>query len=183
MPTVRRSRTIDASLEDLWEVLGDPHHLPRWWPRVSRVEAVTLTGTGDLDAFTQVLTGPSGKIVRADFKLLEQVDRQRIVWSQQVENTPFARVLRSAETEITLAGASGGQTAGGLAEGHGEHRPAIEVTIELRQELQGFSPRPGSGSWIGGLSRFGSPLVRRAAHSTIDEALDGLERIVGGGAV
>jgi uncharacterized protein YndB with AHSA1/START domain len=192
MPTVRRSRTIDASLEDLWEVLGDPHHLPRWWPRVSRVEAVTLTGTGDLDAFTQVLTGPSGKIVRADFKLLEQVDRQRIVWSQQVENTPFARVLRSAETEITLAGASEGYATGGLgdghatggsADGHGVHHSSTEVTIELRQELQGFSPRPGSGSWIGGLSRFGSPLVRRAAHSTLDEALDGLERIVGGGAV
>jgi uncharacterized protein YndB with AHSA1/START domain len=196
MPTVRRSRTIDASPEDLWEVLGDPHHLPRWWPRVSRVEAVTLTGTGDLDAFTEVLTGPSGKVVRADFKLLERVDRQRIVWSQQVENTPFARVLRSAETEITVAGVPVGRAsgaperyaagapkpyvAGGLAEGHGEHHSATEVTIELRQELQGFSPRPGSGSWIGGLSRFGSPLVRRAAHSTIDEALDGLERIVGG---
>jgi uncharacterized protein YndB with AHSA1/START domain len=174
MPTVRRSRTIDASPEDLWEVLGDPHHLPRWWPRVSRVEAV------DQDAFTEVLTGPSGKIVRADFKLLEQVDRQRIVWSQQVENTPFARVLRSAETEITLAGTSAGHAADGFAEGHREHPSATEVTIELRQELQGFSPRPGSGSWIGGLSRFGSPLVRRAAHSTIDEALDGLERIVGG---
>jgi uncharacterized protein YndB with AHSA1/START domain len=170
MPTVRRSRTIEASPEDLWEVLGDPHHLPRWWPRVSRVEAV------EENAFTEVLTGPSGKIVRADFKLLEQVDGQRIVWSQQVENTPFARVLRSAETEITIAGASAGHAAGGYR----EHSSATEVTIELRQELQGFSPRPGSGSWIGGLSRFGSPLVRRAAHSTIAEALDGLERIVGG---
>ena len=163
------------------------------------MEAVTLTGTGDLGAFTEVLTGPSGKIVRADFKLLEQVDRQRIVWSQQVENTPFARVLRSAETEIALAGASEAdarrraapeeRVAGGFApkghaadvlvDGHGEQPSATEVTIELRQELQGFSPRPGSGSWIGGLSRFGSPLVRRAARSTIDEALDGLERIVG----
>jgi uncharacterized protein YndB with AHSA1/START domain len=161
MPTVRRTRTIDASPEDLWEVLGDPHHLPRWWPRVSRVEAV------EQDVFTEVLKGPSGKIVRADFKLLEQVDRQRIVWAQQVENTPFARVLRSAETEIAIA------------EEHRGDRPATEVTIELRQELQGFSHRPGGGSWIAGLSRFGSPLVRRAAHSTIGEALDGLERIVG----
>src|ERR1700721_3653880 len=115
MLTVRRSRTIEASPEDLWEVLGDPHHLPRWWPRVSRVEAVTLTGAGELNAFTEVLTGPSGKIVRADFKLLEQVDRQRITWSQQVENTPFARVLRSAETEITLAGAPEGHATPGLA--------------------------------------------------------------------
>lgn len=167
MPTVRRSRTIDASLDELWEVLGDPHHLPRWWPRVSRIEAVTLTGAGDLDAFTEVLMGPSGKSVRADFKLLEQLDRRRIVWAQQVEGTPFARVLRSAETEIALV------------EGQGGDRPVTEVTIELRQELQGFAHRSGGGSWIGAFSRFGSPLVRRAAHSTIDEALDGLEQIVG----
>ncbi len=167
MPTVRRSRIIDASLDELWQVLGDPHHLPRWWPRVNRIEAVTLTGTGDLDAFTEVLMGPSGKIVRADFKLLEQLDRRRIVWAQQVEGTPFARVLRSAETEITLA------------DGQGRDGPASEVTIELRQELQGFAHRSGGGSWIGAFSRFGSPLVRRAAHSTIDEALDGLEQIVG----
>ena len=175
MLIVRRSRTIEASPEDLWDVLGDPHHLPRWWPRVSRVEAV------EENSFTEVLAGPSGKIVRADFDLIEQVDRRQIVWSQRVEDTPFARVLRSAETEVTLAGASGGHAAGGLAEGHGEQSPTTEVTIELRQELQGFSPKQ-RGGWFGGLSRFGSPLVRRAARSTIDEALDGLERIMGGAA-
>ncbi|HEV7937951.1 MAG TPA: SRPBCC family protein [Solirubrobacteraceae bacterium] len=161
MPTVRRTRTIDASPEELWDVLGDPHHLPRWWPRVSRVEAV------DEDAFTEVLMGPSGKIVRADFKLLEQVDRQRIVWAQQVENTPFARVLRSAETEISLV------------EGRGEQHPVTEVAIELRQELQGFRGESTLSLRMSGISRFGSPLVRKAAASTIDEALDGLERIAG----
>lgn len=161
MPTARRTRTILASPEQLWEVLGDPHHLPRWWPRVSRVEAVTLTGTGELEAFTEVLTSAKGKIVRADFKLLDAVPQQRIVWSQQVENTPFARVLKSADTEITLTGTSE------IADAHGTQGPATQVTIELRQALQGF------------LARLGGHLVRRAAGSTIDEALDGLERIVG----
>jgi len=42
-----------------------------------------------------------------------------------------------------------------------------EVTIELRQALNGF------------FSRFGAYMVRRAASKTIDEALDGLERIGG----
>ncbi|HWX88027.1 MAG TPA: SRPBCC family protein [Solirubrobacteraceae bacterium] len=153
MPTARRTRTINASPPEVWEVLGDPHHLPRWWPRVSRVEAVTLTGTGELDAFTEVLTSAKGKIVRADFRLVDAVSEQRIVWSQQVQNTPFARVLKSAETEVSLAGESAGE--------------ATEVTIELRQALQGF------------LARLGGHLVRRAAGSTIEEALDGLERIVG----
>jgi uncharacterized protein YndB with AHSA1/START domain len=157
MPTARRTRTIDASPQELWEVLGDPHHLPRWWPRVSRVEAVTLTGTGELDAFTEVLTSAKGKIVRADFRLVDALSERRIVWSQQIENTPFARVLKSAETEVSLAVTDDGPVTG----------RATEVTIELRQTLQGF------------LARLGGHLVRRAAGSTIEEALDGLERIVG----
>jgi carbon monoxide dehydrogenase subunit G len=118
------------------------------------VEAVTLTGTGEFDAFTEVLVGGKGKIVRADFKRLRAVPEQLIVWAQQVEGTPFARILNSAETEIRLASVADGG-------------PATDVTIELRQSLHGF------------LARLGSHLVRRAASSTIDEALDGLERIVG----
>ncbi|HTD58510.1 MAG TPA: SRPBCC family protein [Solirubrobacteraceae bacterium] len=163
MPTARRTRTIAASRQELWEVLGDPHHLPRWWPRVNRVEAVTLAGTphsgggaGEFDAFTEVLMSGKGKMVRADFKRLQSTSGQRIVWAQQVENTPFARILASAETEINLSD-------GGVA----DDGPATEVTIELRQTMHGF------------LARLGSHLVRRAAHSTLDEALDGLERIVG----
>ncbi len=147
MPTARLTRTIDASPQELWEVLGDPHHLPRWWPRVSRVEAV------EPSAFTEVLTSDKGKIVRADFHLVDAVAGQRIVWAQQVENTPFAKVLKSAETEVSLASA--------------DDAHATEVTVELRQTLQGF------------LARLGGHLVRRAASSTIEEALDGLERIVG----
>jgi uncharacterized protein YndB with AHSA1/START domain len=149
VPTAQRTRTIAASPQELWEVIGDPHHLPRWWPRVSRVESVQD------DAFTEVLTSGKGKVVRADFKLLDAVGLRRIVWGQQVENTPFARILTSSETEISLLDAGPGDG------------PATMVTIELRQKLHGF------------LARLGSHLVRRAASSTIEEALDGLERIVG----
>ncbi len=162
MPAVQRSRAIAASREELWDVLGDPHHLPRWWPRVSRVEAV------EQGAFTEVLTGSSGKIVRADFHLLASEELRRIVWSQQVEGTPFARVLKSAETEIELADGPAGDGR------------ATQVTIELRQELQGFRGESTLSLRMSGISRFGSPLVRRAAASTIEEALDGLERILGG---
>jgi uncharacterized protein YndB with AHSA1/START domain len=168
MPTAHRTREIAASQQALWEVIGDPHHLPRWWPRVSRMEAVTRTGTGEFDAFTEVLQSPKGKMVRADFRLLERVEQQRIAWSQEVENTPFERVLESAETAIELtplpASADG---------------PATRVRIELSQELRGFRSGAAQGSWISGISRLGSPLVRRAAGSTLDDALDGLERIVG----
>ncbi|HEY5287764.1 MAG TPA: SRPBCC family protein [Solirubrobacteraceae bacterium] len=184
MLTVQRARAIVASPQQLWDVLGDPHHLPRWWPRVSRVEAVGLTDTGEPEVFTEVLMGSSGKVVRADFDVLAAESHRRIVWSQRVENTPFARVLRSSETEITLTGPPAVRASAELAEEiAGEElgmfgSEGTHVSIELRQELQGFSPK--GGSWIHGISRFGSPLVRRAAASTIEEALDGLERIVGG---
>ncbi len=149
MPSARRTRTIAAPVQELWETIRDPHHLPRWWPRVSRVEDVTD------DQFTEVLITSGGKYVRADFVLVESDERAgRLCWEQRMEGSPFARLLRSAETEVCLKDVTAG-------------KQATEVTIELRQKLNGFFPR------------FGGYMVRKAAGSTIEEALDGLERIGG----
>jgi uncharacterized protein YndB with AHSA1/START domain len=156
MPTAQRSRMIAAPVEELWELLCDPHHLPRWWPRVTRVEDV------EGGAFTEVMKTSKGKVVRADFELVEADEHGRSLrWRQLVQGTPFGRVLQSAETEVRLAAVSpaAGTGSAGVA--------ATEVTIELRQTLTGFLPR------------FGGYMVRRAAAATIDEALDGLERISG----
>lgn len=147
MPTARESRMLAASPDRVWDVVGDPHHLPRWWPRVTRVEDVRE------DAFTEVLAGAKGKMLRADFRLVECQPRRRAVWAQEIDGTPFARVLRSAETRIELVPLDG---------------RAVEVVVELRQTLRGL------------LARLGSPMVRRAAASTIREALDGLEQAVVG---
>jgi carbon monoxide dehydrogenase subunit G len=146
VPTARRSRTIAAPAQQLWEVIADPHHLPRWWPRVMRVEDV------EGSAFTEVMRTAKGKYVRADFELVT-ADEQAgtLVFEQHVDGTPFARLLRSASTTINLA-----------SEGEG-----TRVTIELDQAL------------VGTLARLGSFLVRRAAVATVEEALDGLERISG----
>jgi uncharacterized protein YndB with AHSA1/START domain len=144
VPTARRSRTIAAPVEDIWEIVHDPHHLPRWWPRVSRVEDV------EGDAFTEVMITRKGKTVRADFNLLpSEVGERALTWAQRIEGTPFARLLRCAETEVRL----------------GDSGLATEVTIELRQTLTGIFPR------LGGV------MVKRAAAATIEEALDNLERI------
>lgn len=146
MPTARRSRIIAASAEELWEVICDPHHLPRWWPRVNRVEDV------EDGAFTEVMKTAKGKLVRADFRLVRSDERAHsLAWQQQLEGTPFARLLSSAETQVSLEPVAQGTT----------------VTIELRQSLSGFFPR------------FGGFMVRRAAAATLDEALSGLERISG----
>ena len=151
MPTARRSRTIAAPAEELWELVGDPHHLPRWWPRVERVEDVVG------GAFTEVMRAKSGRVVRADFSIVRRDERVRALrWEQRLAGTPFERVLSSAETEVRLAPAADEQGA-----------QATEVTIELRQRMTGFFPR------------FGGFMVRRATGAILDEALDGLERISG----
>lgn len=152
MPTTRRSRTIEAPPGELWRTVSDPHHLPRWWPRVTRVEDVRD------DEFTEVMLTARGKVVRADFRIVRRDGGGRgIVWEQLVDGTPFARVLGAAETEITLEPASDGTV----------------VTIELRQTLSAREARSRM------VPRLGSFMVARAAAATLDEALDGLERIGG----
>lgn len=153
MPTARCTRTIAAPADELWLLIRDPHHLPRWWPRVTRVEDV------EGDAFTEVMRTAKGRLVRADFNVVRADEREReLRWSQRLEGTPFGRLLSSAETEVRLTPAADGAPGAGAA---------TEVTIELRQSLTGFFPR------------FGGFMVRRAAAATLEQALDGLERISG----
>lgn len=158
MPTTRRSRTVAAPVEELWTIVSDPHHLPRWWPRVERVEGVDET------AFTQVMRTGKGRVVRADFDVLARSeDVHALTWSQRIAGTPFAAVLATAETDVSLAPAPGGAT---------------EVSIELRQTLAGGGLRR-MPSLFSIAPRFGRPIVSRAAVATLEQALDGLERIGG----
>ncbi len=154
MPSERRSRTIAAPLGELWELVRDPGHLARWWPRVTRIEDVRD------GAFTQVMTTSKGQAVRADFKIVSVDERAHTLrWEQHVQDTPFAALLKSASTEVSLAPEQAAAPTGAP--------PATEVTIAVHQSLRGIFPR------------LGAYMVRRAAAATIDEALDGLERISG----
>jgi len=144
MPTARASRTLPATSAAVWRVAADPHAMPRWWPRVERVESVTPR------KFTQVLRTPRGRAVRADFRVTDQDQGRRRVWSQDLEGSPFERILASSVTELRVAPSDGDRAA---------------VTLEMRQRLRG-------------VSRFGGFMARRAARRTLREALEGLERAV-----
>jgi carbon monoxide dehydrogenase subunit G len=115
MPTARRSRTVAAPPERVWEVVGDPHHLPRWWPKVARVEAVTD------EHFTEVLTTLDGRSLRADFRVVDSRAPERRAWEQELEGTPFERVFSAASTEVKL-----------LPDGDG-----TRVTVVVRQQVRG----------------------------------------------
>jgi uncharacterized protein YndB with AHSA1/START domain len=99
---VRRSRSVAAPLDDVWQIVRDPYHLPRWWPRVERVEGVTDR------AFTVVLGTDKGRSVRADYRVVESRPAELRRWAQVVRDTPFERILAASETEVRLADEDGG---------------------------------------------------------------------------
>jgi uncharacterized protein YndB with AHSA1/START domain len=142
--TARRTRTLAVAPRRVWELIEDPHHLPRWWPGVTRMESVAE------DQWTQVFTTKKGRPVRVDFRLLESEPPSRRAWEQELIGTPFERLLNESITEIRLE-----------PDGSG-----TRVTIEQRQQLRGYS-------------RTGGFMLRRATGSKLDEALDGLQRILG----
>jgi uncharacterized protein YndB with AHSA1/START domain len=151
VPRISRRRKIDAPPDAVWSLVSDPYSLPRWWPRTVRVENVEQTKSGKRSQWTKVLETAEGRGVRADFRCLSSAEGERYVWEQQLEDTPFERILRSSVVEIGLSPRDGG----------------TEVQVTSRQTLRG-------------MSRMGSPMMRRATGRTLDEALDGIERALVG---
>jgi carbon monoxide dehydrogenase subunit G len=115
MPTARRSRTVAAPPWRVWETVGDPHHLPRWWPRVQRVESVTD------EHFTEVLGTDDGRSLRADFRVVASREPERRAWEQELAGTPFERLFAAASTEVSLTPEAAG----------------TRVTLVVRQQLRG----------------------------------------------
>jgi hypothetical protein len=107
----------------------------------------SVEGEGTGSQWTKVLGTAEGRGVRADFRCRESVVGERFAWEQLIPGTPFERHLRRYEVEISL-----GEDDGGTA-----------VALGAAQTLRG-------------LSRLGSPMMRRGQGALLDEALDGIER-------
>jgi hypothetical protein len=150
MPASKRTRMVSASPEQVWDVIADPHHMPRWWPGVMRMEDV-----GE-DHWTQVFQTKKGRPVRVDYHLIKSDppgpggDPPGVrSWEQEIEGTPFERVLAESITELVLEPLQTG----------------TQVTLIQRQKLRGYS-------------RTGGFLLRRATRERLDEALKGLDGII-----
>ena len=144
MPRTRRQVTVPSPPEEVWRVVGDPHHLPRWWPRAQRVESV------DAGRWTLVFNTTKGRPVRADFALVAEDPLRHRAWTQELEDSPFERLMDEAVTQVWLEPRAG----------------ETEVTLEVHQKLRG-------------LARFGWFMVSRANRRLLDEALGSLEQACG----
>lgn len=108
----------------------------------------------DSSAWTTVLGSDKGRrSLRADYTLVASEHPRRRSWRHEVEESPFERVLSSSVTDVELEPARDGCTA---------------VTIREQIGLRGFS-------------RLGGMQIRRAARKKLDEALDGLDRVLSTG--
>jgi carbon monoxide dehydrogenase subunit G len=121
MAVAQTSRLVAADQQQLWALISDPHHMPRWWPGVMRMEGVSD------DRFTQVFKTKRGRPVRIDFQVLLSDAPWTRSWVQEIAGTPFERVLTELVIEIQL------QPAGA----------ATEVTISQQQKLRGYSRTGG----------------------------------------
>jgi uncharacterized protein YndB with AHSA1/START domain len=151
VPRVTRRRIVSAAPDDVWELISDPYSLPRWWPRTSRVESVDSKPGARRSQWTKVLETAEGRGVRADYRCISAAAGERYVWEQQLEGSPFARHLSSSKLEI-----------------------------ELRPDERGADVSLSSTQTMRGLSRLGSPMMRGGQGRILDEALDGIERALGG---
>jgi uncharacterized protein YndB with AHSA1/START domain len=142
---VRRERVVSGAPDDVWRVVSDPARLPAWWPGVSRVEDASR------QAWTTVLVSPKGKSVRADYSLVHAREPELLRWKQEVEESPFERLLSSASTEIAL-----------------EPEPSGGTRVRLRLDQR---PR--------GWARFSPFQLRAAARRQAEEALAGLAELLG----
>jgi uncharacterized protein YndB with AHSA1/START domain len=144
--TVRRTRLLADPPDAVWRTVGDLYQLARWWPKVLRVEDVRD------GRFTEVLQTERGRAVRADWVLVETVPGERWRASQELEGTPFEKVLGAAAKSVAIVPSGDG----------------TQVTLELERRLRG-------------LSRLGGMFLRRATALQIDAALDTLEEAHGTG--
>jgi uncharacterized protein YndB with AHSA1/START domain len=114
-------RTLCVDQQELWELIADPHHFPRWWPGVIRMEGV------DEDRFTQVFRTKRGRPVRIDFHIVASDPPTTRAWEQEIAGTPFERVLNELMIEVQLQPAPAG----------------TEVIISQQQKLRGYSRTGG----------------------------------------
>jgi uncharacterized protein YndB with AHSA1/START domain len=141
---VRREQIVAAPPEDVWRVVSDPERLSTWWPGVARVEEATP------QAWTTVLKSDKGKNVRADYTRVEAEPPRRLAWRQEVEETPFERILAESTTEIELS--------------PDDERTRVSLAVRHR-------PR--------GWARLSPFQMRAAATRQVEGALDGLARLFG----
>jgi uncharacterized protein YndB with AHSA1/START domain len=108
-----------------------------------------VTGNGEGMSWTQVLGTRKGRGVRADYTCTDWREGEVFGFGQHIEGTPFEKHLRGQDVLISVTPSDGGS----------------EVSIERDLRLRG-------------VSRLGAPMMTRGGGRILEQALEGLEKIL-----
>ena len=111
MSTYREQAHIDASLEEVWDLLGDPRRHPEWWPRVIEVSGQTFD---EGDQYVQVSRKPFGGQIQT-FMAIDRLDDLREIGMTCQTTGTYARwVLTEAQGGTFVEAEVGMQPGHGL---------------------------------------------------------------------
>lgn len=105
------SRTLDASVDDVWHLVADGARVATWWPMAERAEDVRG------GRFTLVLRSSRGVPVRTDWRVTASRRPELQRWEQDLKGTPFAGALERSAVEVRLTP-------------DGESRCRVDVVVE-----------------------------------------------------
>jgi hypothetical protein len=74
MSTVKKQALIEAPVETLWELIGDPERHPEWWPKIVEVNGERFL---EGDEYAQVVRSPGGAM-KSDFVVEERDELRQI---------------------------------------------------------------------------------------------------------
>ena len=121
-------------------------------------------GSGRRSRWTTVLGTERGKGVRADYRCTSAAPGERYVWEQDIEGTPFERILRSAALEIHLDGRRRRAPSVTLAR---QRAAARALAARLADDAPGDPAAPGRGA---GRDREGGGRSRESGSPRTDPA-------------
>jgi hypothetical protein len=98
-----------------------------------------------------VLVSDRGKPIRADYSLTRTQPMELLEWEQELDETPFERMLSLSRLVFEFESEAGGDV--------------TTVAVRSHERLRG-------------LARLGAPMVRRATRRRLNDALDGLGQLV-----
>jgi uncharacterized protein YndB with AHSA1/START domain len=136
MRSARRQVMLDASVERVWELIGDVNRHPEWWPRVEEVQCELLESGC---TYRQVTKTP-GKTIETTISI-ERLDDCHELRVRCLDTGTYARFLLAGAQDGTFVDAELG------IEPHGPARLVARIYVRrwLEQSLDGLKRAASAG--------------------------------------
>jgi len=135
----RRQVVVDAPVEALWELIGDPNRHPEWWPRVEEVECDLL----ELGCTYRQVTRKPMKTIETTISI-EALEDCRELRVRCLDTGMFAHFLLTPAQDSTFVDAELG------IEPHGAEKLVGRLFIRrwLDQSLEGLRRAASASSSV-----------------------------------